>query len=242
MDTTLAAREELEAALGHRFREAAWLERALTHSSRRQDVREKAAEDNEKLELLGDTILGLAITEQLLAAFPDWTVGRLTQARAQLVNARSLQAAANRLQLGRFLLVGSAGEKEGIREQRDPLADAYEALIGAIYCDAGLAAAADFVRRTLLDEALREQADSLGDPDHKSALMLWLQSRGQRLPEYSVVNETGPDHRKRFVVEVRIDGRPFAEGDGSSKKEAEQVAARLALARLRDSSDARERA
>ncbi|MCL5289153.1 MAG: ribonuclease III [Acidobacteria bacterium] len=239
MHTTLAAREELEAALGHRFHNAEWLERALTHSSRRQDLKESISEDNEKLELLGDTILGLAITEQLLAAFPDWTVGRLTQARAQLVNARSLQAAANRLQLGRFLLVGSAGEKEGIREQRDPLADAYEALIGAIYYDAGLAAAADFVRRTLLDGALREQADSLGEPDHKSALMLWLQSRGRRLPDYCVASESGPDHRKRFVVEVRIDGRAVAEGQGSSKKEAEQIAARAALARLRDSAEAK---
>lgn len=239
MHTIAATREELQAALGHRFHNADWLERALTHSSRRQDSKEAAAEDNEKLELLGDTILGLAVTEQLLAAFPGWTVGRLTQARAQLVNARSLQAAANRLQLGRFLLVGSAGEKEGIREQRDPLADAYEALIGAIYCDAGLAAAADFVRRTLLDDALREQADSLGEPDHKSALMLWLQSRGRRPPEYFVVSESGPDHRKRFAVEVRVEGRALAGGDGSSKKEAEQIAARLALARLRDSSEAR---
>jgi ribonuclease-3 len=238
MHTSLAAREELEAALGHRFRNADWLERALTHSSRRQDFKENPAEDNEKLELLGDTILGLAVTEQLLAAFPDWTVGRLTQARAQLVNARSLQAAANRLQLGRFLLVGSAGEKEGIREQRDPLADAYEALIGAIYSDAGLTAAADFVRRTLLNDAVRELADSLGEPDHKSALLLWLQSRGRHLPDYCVVKESGPDHRKRFAVEVRIDGRALAEGEGSSKKEAEQVAASAALARLRDSSGA----
>ncbi len=237
MDTTLAARVELEVVLGHRFRNSDWLARALTHSSRRQDVKEAAAEDNEKLELLGDTILGLAVTEQLLAAFPGWTVGRLTQARAQLVNARSLQAAANRIHLGRFLLVGSAGEKEGIREQREPLADAYEALIGAIYCDAGLSAAADFIRRTLLDDAFREQADSLGDPDHKSALMLWLQARGRRLPEYSVVSESGPDHRKRFAVEVRIEGRAVAEGEGSSKKEAEQIAASLALARVRDSAE-----
>src|SRR5574341_1474737 len=237
MDTTLAARGELEAALGHRFHNADWLERALTHSSRRQDSKESAAEDNEKLELLGDTILGLAVTEQLLAAFPDWTVGKLTQARAQLVNARSLQAAANRLQLGRFLLVGSAGEKEGIREQRDPLADAYEALIGAIYCDAGLAAAADFIRRTLLDDALKVQPSSLGDPDHKSALMLWMQARGRRLPEYIVISETGPEHRKRFAVEVRIDGRAMAQGEGSSKKEAEQIAASLALTRLRESAE-----
>jgi ribonuclease III len=238
MHTTLAAREELQAALGHRFRNAEWLERALTHSSRRQDCKENAAEDNEKLELLGDTILGLVVIEQLLAAFPDWTVGRLTQARAQLVNARSLQAAANRLHLGQFLLVGSAGEKEGIREQRDPLADAYEALVGAIYSDAGLPAASDFVRRTLMDEVLREQGESLGDPDHKSALMLWLQSRGRALPEYGVVNSSGPDHRKHFVIEVRVDGRALAQGEGSSKKEAEQNAASGALSRLREISEA----
>lgn len=239
MHTIAAAREELEAALGHRFQDARWLERALTHSSRRQDLKEDAAEDNEKLELLGDTILGLAVTQQLLVVFPDWTVGRLTQARAQLVNARSLQAAANRLQLGRFLLVGSAGEKEGIREQREPLADAYEALIGAIYFDAGLAAAANFVRRTLFDQVLREQADSLGAPDHKSALMVWLQARGRRQPEYAVVSELGPDHRKRFLVEVRIEGRAVAQGEGSSKKEAEQIAARLALAGLCDAPEAK---
>jgi ribonuclease-3 len=232
METTVASRLELEAALGHRFRDVAWLERALTHSSRRQDTPENPAEDNEKLELLGDAVLGLIVTQFLLTSYSAWSVGRLTQARAQLVNARSLQAAANRLQLGRFLLVGSAGEKEGIREQRDPLADAYEALIGAIYFDAGLPAAADFVRRTLLEEALREQAASLGEPDHKSALLIWLQARGRKPPDYQVVAETGPDHRKRFVVEVRLEGRAVAVAEGSSKKEAEQAAARLALSQL----------
>jgi len=235
MDTLDTAREELEAALGHRFHDVQWLERALTHSSRRQDVGgSDVAEDNEKLELLGDTVLGLIVTEQLLQIFPDWTVGKVTQARARLVSARSLHAAATRLQLGRYLLVGSAGEKEGIREQRDPLADAYEALVGAIYFDAGLTAATRFVQRSLLDEALRGQAETLGEPDHKSALLMWLQARGRRLPEYRVVAESGPDHRKLFVVEVCVDGQPVAEGSGSSKKEAEQAAACQALLRISD--------
>ncbi len=98
---------------------------------------------------------------------------------------------------------------------------------------------ANHVRRTLLDDALRAQAASLGDPDHKSALMLWMQARGRRLPEYFVISETGPEHRKRFAVEVRIDGRAVARGEGSSKKEAEQIAASLALAGLRDPAEAK---
>jgi ribonuclease-3 len=140
-----------------------------------------------------------------------------------------------RLDLGRFLRLGRGEEKTGLREQRDILADAYEAIVAAIYLDAGLETAAQFVRRTLLDAVFRLDPDSLAEPDQKSALMEWCQGRGWPGPEYRVTQESGPDHRKRFVVEVAVNGRVLASGEGSSKKEAEQLAARQALAELRDS-------
>lgn len=238
MDLMDCERDELDAALGYCFRNSSRLLQALTHSSFGNELGktegDSSAGDNETLELLGDAVLGLAVTQSLLAQFPQWSVGRLSQARARVVSARSLHAAAVRLDLGRFLRIGRGEEKTGLREQRDVLADTYEALIAAIYLDAGLAEAAQFVQRTLLDEALRLDPESLGEPDQKSALMEWCQGRARPVPEYRVVSESGPDHRKMFVVEVSVEGRVLASAQGMSKKEAEQAAALMALAQLRD--------
>jgi ribonuclease-3 len=226
---------ELEARVGHSFRDPAWLQRALTHSSRRNEAPDEVPADNERLELLGDAVLSLVVTRTLLERFPGWSVGRLSQARSQLVNSAALHAAAARLELGAFLQLGRGEEKSGLREQRDVLADAYEALVAAVYQDAGLEPAAEFVQLTLLDAALAEHGDSLGAPDQKSALMEWFQARGLGLPAYRVVGESGPDHRKSFRVEVAANGRVLAEGEGSSKKAAEQAAAARALESLRSS-------
>lgn len=234
-------REALEHALGYTFREPGRLLRALTHcsfSGERVEAGGEAVEDNEVLELLGDAVLGLVVIQGLVEALPGWSVGRLSQAKSRVVSARSLHAAALRLGLSRFLLVGRGEEKSGVRDQRDVLADTYEALVGAIFLDGGLEAAAQFVRRTLLDDQLQRNSESLGLPDEKSALMEWCQGHSRGMPEYRVVRESGPDHRKIFEVEVRVEGRALATAEGRSKKEAEQTAAELALARLRAETEA----
>jgi ribonuclease-3 len=235
MDVSRHDLSALEADTGYSFENRKWLERALTHSSSRKDPGSSspaAGDDNEHLELLGDAVLGLVVTQALLEKFPSWSVGKLSQARAQLVNSRSLHAAAARLELGRHLRLGKGEEKSGLREQRDVLADAFEALIGAIFLDGGLGAAGAFVHRALLQDALEEPIASLGTPDEKSALMGWFQARGKALPEYHVVEERGPDHRKWFVVEVTAEGKALATGEGESKKSAELAAARRALVAL----------
>lgn len=226
-------RQELETAIGHAFRNTEWLDRALTHSTRQQEIASGSSDDNEKLEFLGDAVLGLAVSEYLLHSFPDWPPGKLSQSKARLVNAASLHAAALRLNLGKFLQLGRGEEKTGGREKATILADAYEAMLAAVYLDAGLHAAAAFVKRTLLEDTLRENAEALGQPDRKSALQEFLQARGLRPAEYSVVKESGPDHCKVFHVEVRVEGRALAMCEAASKKRAEQAAAGIALEQLR---------
>ena len=226
-------RAELEEALGHRFRRPEWLKRALTHSSRRPELDPNGASgDNEKLEFLGDAVLGALVSEYLLTSFPDWSEGQLSKSRAKLVRAASLHAAARRLGLGNYLRLGRGEEKTGGRDKPTVLADAYEAVVAAIYLDAGLEAARGFVRRTLLDPAIGEQALRLAQADYKSALQEFLQGGGRLPASYRVASETGPDHRKTFVVEVFVEGRAVASGTGKSKKEAEQAAARVALEQL----------
>ncbi len=222
---------ELETLLGHRFADRQWLEQALTHRSYRQES--AAARNNERLEFLGDAVLTLLASEFLVARFPEWTEGQLSRSRARLVNAGSLSAAASRLALGRFLRLGRGEEKSGGRGKQALLADAYEAVVAAIYLDAGLGAATSFARRTLLEPALSDHPELLSRSDHKSALQEWLQARGRSPAEYLVVAESGPDHRKRFTVELCVEGERLAIAEGASKKEAEQAAAREALARLR---------
>ena len=228
-----ADRTTLEATLGHTFHHTQWLERALTHPSRRAETdRAAAGGDNERLEFLGDAVLGLVVGEYLLGAFPHWQEGQLSKSKARLVSAPMLHEAAQRLGLGRYLELGSGEEKTGGREKRAVLADAYEAVVAAVYLDGGLAAAAGFVQRSLVEPALGEHGEALGESDHKSALQELLQARGAPPAEYRVVQETGPDHRKRFLVEVWVQGRPMASSEGSSKKQAEQAAAQLALGQL----------
>jgi len=219
-------RRELEAILGHRFAHPERLERALTHRSHRQN---SDGIDNERLEFLGDRVLGLVASEQLFEFFPHWDVGKLSKGLARLVSAPSIHAAARRLKLGRHLRLGPGEEKTGGREKMRLLADAYEAIVGAIYLDAGLPAAADFLRRTLVLPALEGGVEGLERPDHKSALQEWLQQRGLGTVEYRVRSESGPEHQKTFEVEVWHAGRRLSSSHGRSKKEAEQDAARGAI-------------
>lgn len=231
----------LEERLGHKFSNRELLERALTHSSAVPESRGAGTEesnsvsvlrDNERLEFLGDAVLELLASEYLLSSFPEWSEGQLSKSRARIVNASSLESAARRLRLGDHLRLGRGEEKTGGREKQTLLADAFEAVVAAVYLDAGLGAVRELLRRLLFEQALEERGDRISESDRKSALQEYLQGRGQLPAEYRLAGETGPDHQKVFQIDVWINGECMARGEGSTKKEAEQRAARIALVQL----------
>ena len=230
--------EQLEERLGRGFRNPELLRRALTHSSAIPELRGIDAvdvpppENNEQLEFLGDAVLDLLASEYLVEKFPKWTEGQLSKSRARLVNAQALELAARRLRLGEHLRLGRGEEKTGGREKPALLADAFEAVVAAIYLDGGLAAAKEMLRLTLFEVALEEGSTALFEADRKSALQEFLQGRGKPPAEYRLAAESGPDHQKTFQIEVWAEGSCLASGQGSTKKEAEQRAAGTALGRL----------
>lgn len=236
-DTIRNTEGALEERLGYKFSTRQLLERALTHSSAVPELRGNSTEetaaslprDNERLEFLGDAVLELLTSEYLLANFPEWSEGQLSKSRARIVNAGSLEMAARRLRLGEHLRLGRGEEKTGGREKQTLLADAFEAVIAAVYIDGGLGAARELLRRVLFEQALEERGERISESDRKSALQELLQGRGQSPAEYRLAGESGPDHQKTFQIEVWIDGECMATGEGSTKKEAEQCAARSAL-------------
>ena len=225
----------LEARLGYAFGDRGLLARALTHRSRAHEDELGTAGDNESLEFLGDAVLGAVIADRLFRDFPDYDEGRKSKARAQLVSAATLAALGDELRLGDHLLLGRGEEKTGGRRKRSLLADAFEAVVGAIHLDGGYAAAAAFVERTfrpLLDGIRKDGLAPSATRDHKSELQEWLQARARPLPAYRLAGVTGPDHRKVFAVEVLVGGRLAGTGSGQTRKEAEREAARQALAAL----------
>jgi ribonuclease III len=235
------ADEILEERLGYKFSTRELLERALTHSSAVPELRAAGAEetvsallsrDNERLEFLGDAVLELLTSEHLLVTFPEWSEGQLSKSRARIVNASSLEAAARRLRLGEHLRLGRGEEKTGGREKQTLLADAFEAVVAAVYLDGGLGAAREILQRVLFEQAIEERGERISESDRKSALQELLQGQGRAPAEYRVAGESGPDHQKVFQIEVWIDGECVATGEGSTKKEAEQRAARSALEQL----------
>ncbi len=224
--------EDLQARIEYRFRDRGLLEHALTHKSRAAEDASGGVIDNESLEFLGDAVLGLIVADTLFHRFPGYSEGQKSKIKAAVVSTQSLARHAERLGLGDHLILGRGEEKTGGRFKAALLADAYEALIAAIYLDGGIDAARAFLSRDLeVAISAGEQPDFHGQ-DFKSALQERLQSLGRPLPEYRVVNEEGPDHRKIFHVDVVVGGETLATARGKAKKEAEQEAARLALARL----------
>jgi ribonuclease-3 len=220
----------LAGRLGHRFRDLALLDRALTHASQANEAREAGRRDNEPLEFLGDSVLGLAVTDLLHRRDPEGSEGRKSRRRATLVSAPSLARRASALGLPELLRLGKGEEKSGGRAKTALWADAYEAVVAAVYLDGGFDAAQRLV-------AAQFAAD-LGEPedatlDAKSRLQERLQGEGRPLPVYFVVREEGPSHNRRFRVECRLDDGQVTTGDGNSKKAAEQEAARAALALVR---------
>lgn len=243
--TPLPARlEELETLLGHSFSNPTLLQQALTHRSLTRDgTRESAAdlpsEDNERLEFLGDAVVGLAAAESLYLRFPELSEGGLTRLRGALVSRRHLGQVAKQLDLGRFLLLGRSEEHSGGRAKPALLANAMEAVLGALFLDAGIDAVRRLVDRLVIEPsaaALRGQLlAGTGIGDYKSGLQELLQARKLGQPEYCTTAETGPDHCKQFLVEVRGGERVLAMGTGRNRKLAEQEAARQALEILRES-------
>ncbi|HTQ87813.1 MAG TPA: ribonuclease III [Candidatus Solibacter sp.] len=226
-------RAELESRLGYVFRDPAWIELAMTHSSRHAETRRSGApQSNERLELLGDSVLGLVITDRLTEVFSNWNLGRLNRAKAHLVSAGMLSEVARRLELGRFLQLGAGEDRTGGREKRKLLADAYEAVVAAIYRDSGSEPAREFVLRTLWEPSLADGLGSLGEPDAKTALQERLRELHLEPGEYRLVNSSGPEHERIFHVEFRMGGKPLASAEGRSKKQAELEAARQALESL----------
>jgi ribonuclease-3 len=226
---------DLEKRVGYRFRDRGLLEHALTHRSRAHEDVSGGVKDNESMEFLGDAVLGLVTADMLFREFPTYDEGQKSKLKASLVSAPALASHAEKLDLGRYLLLGRGEEMSGGRRKLALLADGFEALIAAIYLDGGLEPARLFILREfseMLDEVRTTGAVPTLTTDHKSALQEWLQSHNLALPEYRLAGETGPDHQKLFEVDVLVRGSSIARARGRSKKEAEQRAAEEALKAL----------
>lgn len=222
-----ATHENLERALGYRFKNAGQLTDALRHSSFVNEQPQNNIASNERLEFLGDAVLNLAISQLLMEQNPDLSEGELSRIRAQLVNETELAAIAREIGLGPHLLLGKGEALTDGREKNSILADATEAVIAAIYVDGGFDAAFGFVENQFR-ERLSSDNRSRYETDYKSMLQERVQSIHHEVPRYEVVQEIGPDHDKTFRVQMTVAGIA-AEGDGKSKKMAEQEAARAGL-------------
>jgi ribonuclease-3 len=217
--------EAVESGLGYRFQRPEHLQVAVTHRSFSPDV-----PNNETLEFLGDAVLALAMADLLMRRFPAAREGDLSKLRAGLVNAETLARKARTLDLGRWLRLGKGEEKSGGRHKESILAAVYEALLGAVYLDAGYEAARRLVELHFAADLTSEAAAGLRD--YKTRLQELTQRLFRATPVYELVEESGPDHAKRFVSQLIIAGRPYGRGVGHSKKTAEQAAAMEALAVL----------
>jgi ribonuclease-3 len=213
---------------GYSFNDKALPEAALTHKSY---ANEAGGAHNERLEFLGDAVLGFLAAERLFHEYPDKPEGELTKLRAGYVCEKSLAAASRRLGLGERLRMGKGERAEGGTSRDSILADAFEAVLAAIYLDGGIEPCRVLVNKEVMDHPPQ---GPVRDP--KSCLQEFLQGRGRPAPEYRMVGASGPDHRKHFIVEVLLEGSPVSQGEGRSKKEAEMAAAEKALRMLSNSS------
>lgn len=245
----LKSQDASSSFFGHRFQRPDLLTWALTHRSLAYETKPETlphpSSDNEQLEFVGDAVLGLAVADSLFRRFPASREGELTRLRASLVSRRHLSGVAARLGIGDLLLLGRGEEQSGGRKKPALLANALEAIIAALYLDGGLPAARAFIETHIIEPALPElnHAMQAGNTfsgaigDHKSALQEHLQASGSGQPQYVLTDQSGPDHQKRFRVEVRISNGEggsisLAESEGTTKKQAQQEAARIAFERL----------
>jgi ribonuclease III len=238
---------QLEKTLGHGFSKPELLVCALTHRSLANEQTaendgEQCVGDNERMEFLGDAILGLVVGEALFLQHPEWHEGELTRVRSQLVSRQHMAEVATAIGLGAYLRLSRGEERGGLRRKSTVLSNAMEAVLCALYLDGGLPPVKGFVRHWVMGDAVEQLARELQSGEalgnYKSALQEQLQAAKAGTPVYRLKSESGPDHHKRFLVEVRLKagegepGKPLARGTGRSKKHAEQDAARRALAQL----------
>ena len=218
--------KDLETAIGYRFRNITLLQNALTHSSYANERWHDSLMSNERLEFLGDSILGMVVADYLYRNFPDSPEGELTRMRADMVCEKSLARVAGALELGRHLLLGHGEEQGGGRSRASILADATESVIAACYLDGGMEAAERFISQFILCNV---PSSGLHNADYKTALQEKVQQKKNQVISYRLIGEEGPDHDKHFTVQVLLNGEVIGTGTGSSKKRAEQAAAKAAL-------------
>ncbi|HXI11719.1 MAG TPA: ribonuclease III [Thermoanaerobaculia bacterium] len=221
--------EEFEERLGYRFTDRTFLIRGLTHKSFAHEARNRGMSDNETYEFFGDSILGFVIGELLFRRFPGRDEGDLSKMKSFLVSSTNLAPKARELRMGEVLLLGVGEERSGGRKKDSLLANLFEAIVASVYLDGGLEPVARIVHERFRSDIEAIDENDLLFQDYKTALQEWAQGKGMPLPEYSVIEEIGPDHDKKFVVEVNVNNRVIARGTGSSKKEAQQQAAKEAL-------------
>ena len=219
----------LEEKIGYTFRDRSLLENALTHSSYANEHRAAGVPSNERLEFLGDSILGLVVADHLYRTRPDLPEGDLTRIRAALVCESSLVEVARGLDLGSYLKLGKGEDHGGGRARPSIQADAVEAMLAAVYLDGGIGQVRKLIHRLVLNQ---EEARTAAGRDYKTALQELVQRESGQVLKYRLTGEEGPDHDKRFFVEVDLNGTPVGSGKGHSKKEAEQMAAKAAIAKL----------
>jgi ribonuclease III len=220
--------ESLENRIGYTIKHRAYFMQALTHRSYLQFVQDPVMESNERLEFLGDAVLDLVIGEYLYREFRNYPEGELTKLRSRLVSGAALARHASDIGLEKFMLLSNSAYNALIRGSVTLLADAYEALIAAIYLDGGMDAARDFIYRQIITHTRRDEL-MLSDTNYKSMLLEYAQGNKLGVPRYITVSEDGPNHARTFSVEVLVGGVVQGDGQGRSKKEAEQMAAKLAL-------------
>lgn len=221
--------KDLEAAIGYRFQNITLLQNALAHSSYANEQWHDSLKSNERLEFLGDSVLGMVVAEYLYRSFPDRPEGDLTRMRADMVCEQALAQVANRLELGKHLLLGHGEQQSGGRERASILADAVESVIAACFLDGGMTAAMGFIEKFILCNV---PTNRLHNRDYKTALQELVQQKRDQVLTYTLIGQSGPDHDKRFEVALQLNGKTVGQGIGSSKKRAEQDAARAAMEAL----------
>ena len=221
--------KDLETAIGYRFHNISVLQNALTHSSYANERWHDSLKSNERLEFLGDSVLGMLVAEYLYGNFPDRLEGELTRMRADMVCEKALAKVAVRIGLGKHLLLGKGEEQNGGRNRDSILADALESVIAACYLDGGMDAARAFVNAFVLTDV---PVSKLNNTDYKTMLQEFVQQKRDQVLVYTLVGESGPDHDKQFLVELTLNGTVIGRGAGTSKKRAEQDAARVALEKM----------
>ena len=221
--------KDLETAIGYQFHNISLLQNALTHSSYANERWHNSLLSNERLEFLGDSILGMLVAEYLYRNFPDRPEGDLTRMRADMVCEKTLAKVADTIHLGDHLLLGHGEEQGGGRTRDSILADAVESVIAASFLDGGMPAALGFIQRFIL---VQVPVTKLHNVDYKTQFQELVQQKRNQVISYALIGEYGPDHDKRFFMEVDLNGTPVGAGSGRSKKEAEQMAAKAAIEKL----------